>query len=108
MIVKTSNPWSPTYWRDVECCMQFSGWDFKGHIGLDIDGGPTKGLYRVRAQGKFQQCYQLRSARLSKDGSPPRSARGIVRIRSRARSRAGSMRTASIWDYEFGAFGSPT
>ena len=30
-IVKTVNPWSPTYWRDVECCMQFSGWDFKGH-----------------------------------------------------------------------------
>ena len=59
VIVKTSNPWSPTYWRDVECCMQFSGWDFKGHIGLDIDGGPTKGLYRVRAQGKFQQCFQF-------------------------------------------------
>ena len=73
MIVKTSNPWSPTYWRDVECCMQFSGWDFKGHIGLDIDGGPNKGLYRVRAQGKFQQCFQLRSARLSKQSmsGPP-------------------------------------
>ena len=35
------------------------GWDFKGHIGLDIDGGPNKGLYRVRAQGKFQQCFQF-------------------------------------------------
>ena len=31
LIVKTTNPWSPTYWRDVECCLQFSGWDFKGH-----------------------------------------------------------------------------
>jgi hypothetical protein len=58
LIVKTNNPWSPTYWRDVECCMQFSGWDFKGHIGLDIDGGPNRGQYRVRAQGKFQQCFQ--------------------------------------------------
>lgn len=59
LIVKTSNPWSPTFWRDVECCMQFSGWDFKGHTGLDIDGGPGKGQYRVRAQGKFQQCFQF-------------------------------------------------
>jgi hypothetical protein len=58
-IVKTTNPWSPAYWRDVECCMQFSGWDFKGHIALDIDGGVGKGLYRVRSQGKFQQCYQF-------------------------------------------------
>jgi hypothetical protein len=58
-IVKTTTPWSPTYWRDVECCMQFSGWDFKGHTGLDVDGGPGKGLYRVRAQGKFQQCFQF-------------------------------------------------
>jgi hypothetical protein len=59
VIVKTTNPWSPTYWRDVECCLQFSGWDFKGHIALDIDGGPNRSLYRVRAQGKFQQCYQF-------------------------------------------------
>jgi hypothetical protein len=59
LIVKTTNPWSPTYWRDAECCMQFSGWDFKGHTGLDIDGGANKSLYRVRAQGKFQQCYQF-------------------------------------------------
>ena len=74
MIVKTSNPWSPTYWRDVECCMQYSGWDFKGHIGLDIDGGPNKGLYRVRAQGKFQQCFQLRTAPISKQSmSGPRA-----------------------------------
>jgi hypothetical protein len=58
-ILKTGNPWSPTFWRDVECCMQFSGWDFKGHTGLDVDGGPGKGLYRVRAQGKFQQCFQF-------------------------------------------------
>jgi hypothetical protein len=59
LIVKTSNPWSPTYWRDVECCLQFSGWDFKGHTALDIDGGANRSLYRVRAQGKFQQCYQF-------------------------------------------------
>jgi hypothetical protein len=59
LIVKTTNPWSPTYWRDVECCLQFSGWDFKGHTSLDIDGGPNRSLYRVRAQGKFQQCYQF-------------------------------------------------
>ena len=58
-IVKTTNPWSPTYWRDVECCMQFSGWDFKGHTGLDIDGGANKSQYRVRAQGKFQECFQF-------------------------------------------------
>ena len=58
-IVKTTNPWSPTYWRDVECCLQFSGWDFKGHTGLDIDGGPNKSQYRVRAQGKFQECFQF-------------------------------------------------
>ena len=59
LIVKTTNPWSPTYWREVECCLQFSGWDFKEHIGLDIDGGANKSLYRVRAQGKFQQCFQF-------------------------------------------------
>jgi hypothetical protein len=59
LIVKTNNPFSPTYWRDVECCMQFSGWDFKDHVGLDIDGGPGRGQYRVRAQGKFMQCYQF-------------------------------------------------
>lgn len=59
LIVKTTNPWSPTYWRDVECCLQFSGWDFKGHTGLDVDGGPNKAQYRVRSQGKFQQCYQF-------------------------------------------------
>jgi hypothetical protein len=59
LIVKTSNPWSPTFWRDVECCLQFSGWDFKGHTSLDVDGGPNKGLYRVRAQGKFQECFQF-------------------------------------------------
>ncbi len=59
LIVKTTNPWSPTYWRDPECCLQFSGWDFKGHTGLDIDGGPNRSQYRVRAQGKFQQCYQF-------------------------------------------------
>jgi len=59
LIVRTVNPWSPTYWRDVECCMQFSGWDFRGHIGLDIDGGANKSQYRVRAQGKFQQCFQF-------------------------------------------------
>jgi len=59
VIVKTVNPWSPTYWREVECCMQFSGWDFKGHISLDIDGGANKSQYRVRAQGKFQQCFQF-------------------------------------------------
>ncbi len=58
-IVKTTNPWSPAYWRDVECCLQFSGWDFKGHIALDIDGGVGRSLYRVRAQGKFQQCFQF-------------------------------------------------
>jgi hypothetical protein len=66
LIVKTINPWSPTYWRDVECCLQFSGWDFKGHTALDIDGGANKSLYRVRAQGKFQQCFQLRNAQISK------------------------------------------
>jgi hypothetical protein len=65
LIVKTINPWSPTYWRDVECCLQFSGWDFKGHTALDIDGGANKSLYRVRAQGKFQQCFRLRNALLS-------------------------------------------
>ena len=59
-------PLVPAYWRDVECCLQFSGWDFKGHIALDIDGGAGRSLYRVRAQGKFQQCAQLRSARKSK------------------------------------------
>lgn len=59
LIVKTTNPWSPAYWRDVECCLQFSGWDFKGHIALDIDGGAGRSLYRVRAQGKFQQCAQF-------------------------------------------------
>ena len=59
LIVRTNVPFSPTYWRDVECCMQYSGWDFKGHIALDIDGGAGRGLYRVRAQGKFQQCYQF-------------------------------------------------
>jgi hypothetical protein len=59
LIVKTTNPWSPTYWRDIECCLQFSGWDFKGHMSLDIDGGANKSLYRVRAQGKFQQCFQF-------------------------------------------------
>lgn len=58
LIVKTTNPWSPTFWRAVECCMQFSGWDFKGHIGLDVDGGASRSQYRVRAQGKFQQCFQ--------------------------------------------------
>jgi hypothetical protein len=58
-IVKTTNPWSPTFWRAVECCLQFSGWDFKGHIALDVDGGAGTSLYRVRAQGKFQQCYQF-------------------------------------------------
>jgi hypothetical protein len=59
LIVKTTNPWSPTFWRAVECCLQFSGWDFKGHIALDVDGGASRSLYRVRAQGKFQQCYQF-------------------------------------------------
>lgn len=59
LIVKTTDPWSPTYWRDVECCLQFSGWDFKGHMSLDIDGGPNRSQYRVRAQGKFQQCFQF-------------------------------------------------
>ena len=59
LIVKTTNPWSPTYWRDVECCLQFSGWDFKGHMALDVDGGANKSQYRVRAQGKFQQCFQF-------------------------------------------------
>jgi hypothetical protein len=59
VIVRTVNPWSPTYWRDVECCLQFSGWDFKGHISLDIDGGANRSLYRVRTQGKFQQCFQF-------------------------------------------------
>ncbi len=74
LIVKTSNPWSPTYWRAVECCLQFSGWDFKGHTGLDIDGGANKSQYRVRAQGKFQQCFQLRNASLSKQSmSGPRA-----------------------------------
>jgi hypothetical protein len=58
-IVRTVNPWSPTYWRDVECCLQFSGWDFKGHISLNIDGGANRSLYRVRTQGKFQQCFQF-------------------------------------------------
>ena len=58
-IVKTVNPRSPAYWRDVECCLQFSGWDFKGHTQLDIDGGAKGSLYRVRAQGKFQQCFQF-------------------------------------------------
>jgi hypothetical protein len=59
LIVRTTNPWSPTYWREIECCLQFSGWDFKGHTALSVDGGPNKGLYRVRSQGKFQQCYQF-------------------------------------------------
>ena len=59
VIVKTTDPWSPTYWRDVECCLQFSGWDFKGHMSLDIDGGPNRSQYRVRTQGKFQQCFQF-------------------------------------------------
>jgi hypothetical protein len=59
LILKTTNPWSPTYWRAVECCLQFSGWDFKGHTGLSIDGGANRSLYRVWAQGKFQQCYQF-------------------------------------------------
>jgi hypothetical protein len=59
LIVKTTNPWSPTYWREVECCMQFSGWDFVGHMSLDIDGGVERSMYRVRAQGKFKQCYQF-------------------------------------------------
>jgi hypothetical protein len=66
LIVKTTNPWSPTYWRDVECCLQFSGWDFKGHMSLDIDGGVDRSQYRVRTQGKFQQCFQLGSASISK------------------------------------------
>ena len=59
LIVKTTNPWSPTYWRDVECCLQFSGWDFVGHISLDIDGGVDRSMYRVRTQGKFKQCFQF-------------------------------------------------
>lgn len=59
LIVKTTNPWSPTYWRSVECCLQFSGWDFKGHTSLDVDGGANTSMYRVRAQGKFQQCFQF-------------------------------------------------
>lgn len=59
LILKTTNPWSPTYWRAVECCLQFSGWDFKGHTGLSIDGGANRSLYRVWTQGKFQQCYQF-------------------------------------------------
>jgi hypothetical protein len=59
VIVRTVNPWSPTYWRDVECCLQFSGWDFKGHVQLDIDGGASRSYYRLRAQGKFQQCFQF-------------------------------------------------
>jgi hypothetical protein len=59
LIVKTTNPWSPTYWRSVECCLQFSGWDFKGHTSLDIDGGANRSMYRVRTQGKFQQCFQF-------------------------------------------------
>jgi hypothetical protein len=59
LIVRTVNPWSPTYWRAVECCLQFSGWDFKGHTALDIDGGAGRSMYRVRAQGKFQQCFQF-------------------------------------------------
>jgi hypothetical protein len=58
LIVRTNIPFSPTYWRDVECCMQYSGWDFREHTGLDIDGGVGRGQYRVRAQGKFMQCYQ--------------------------------------------------
>jgi hypothetical protein len=58
LIVRTTNPWSPTYWRSVECCLQFSGWDFKGHLSLDVDGGAGRSMYRVRAQGKFQQCFQ--------------------------------------------------
>jgi hypothetical protein len=58
-IAKTTNPWSPTYWRAVECCLQFSGWDFKGHTSLNVDGGGGRSMYRVRAQGKFQQCYQF-------------------------------------------------
>ena len=59
LIVKTTNPWSPTYWRAVECCLQFSGWDFKGHTILDVDGGANRSMYRVRTQGKFQQCFQF-------------------------------------------------
>jgi len=59
LIVKTADPWSPAYWRDVECCLQFSGWDFIGHTALSIDGGVNRGQYRVRSQGKFQQCYQF-------------------------------------------------
>jgi len=59
LIVKTTNPWSPTYWRAVECCLQFSGWDFKGHTSLDVDGGANRSMYRVRTQGKFQQCFQF-------------------------------------------------
>jgi hypothetical protein len=59
VIVKTNTPWSPTYWRDAECCLQFSGWDFKGHTALSVDGGPNKGQYRVRSQGKFQECFQF-------------------------------------------------
>lgn len=58
LIVRTVNPWSPTYWREIECCMTYSGWDFKGHLSLDIDGGANRSQYRVRAQGKFQQCLQ--------------------------------------------------
>ena len=43
----------------MECCLQFSGWDFRGHIGLDVDGGVNRSQYRVHAQGKFQQCFQF-------------------------------------------------
>jgi hypothetical protein len=59
VIVKTTDPWSPAYWRDAECCAQFTGWDFIGHMSLDIDGGVGRSLYRVRAQGKFRQCFQF-------------------------------------------------
>jgi hypothetical protein len=69
VIVKTTNPWSPTYWRDVECCLQFSGWDFKGHIGLNIDGGANKSLYPRPHAGQVpavlpvlqRACIQTRS-----------------------------------------------
>jgi hypothetical protein len=59
LILRTTNPYSPTFWRSVECCLQFSGWDFKGHTALDVDGGAARSMYRVRAQGKYQQCFQF-------------------------------------------------
>ena len=82
LIVKTNNPWSPTFWRDVECCMQFSGWDFKGHTGLDVDGGAEQESVPRPGAGQVPAVLPVLLQHEDALGAPDRVPRRIVGIRS--------------------------